>query len=247
MAIRNKALTVNFLVWDTVNNRGKTADAANITLKVVKDGAAPVAVTNAVVEPDPTNLPGIYQIALTQTEMDGDFICVSGKSASTGAVVYPVFMQTERGDLNTILGLINQIKAKTDALPADPASITGVNSSRDSVLAAVSANEVKIDAVSASVDTINSGGVKLNAQGKTDVRTEAAAGLTQVNLSELTVTPGATPTLSEAVMLQYMALRNKTENTENLMKIYKDNGTVLSNAYLSDAGNVFTKDKLQNP
>ena len=97
MAIRNRALTINFLAWDTAADAGKTGDAANFTLRLIKDGGAPAAPTNAVSEPDAVNLPGLYELALTADEMDADFIALGGISSTANVVIRPRFIETEQG------------------------------------------------------------------------------------------------------------------------------------------------------
>jgi hypothetical protein len=384
MAIRNKSLIVNFLAWDTANNAGKTGDSANITLKTIRDGSLPATAANAVTEPDASSMPGIYQVILTSGEMDGNFVCISGKSSTAGVVVYPVFIQTERGDIATLQTLIEQIKVKTDNLPSDPSKESTVSSAQTAILAAIDNNRAKIDnvativttngtkidnvsanvntngakidnvitevaanstkvdnvvtvvtATSAKIDTVNAAvalngtkiddvsanvsangvkidnvitevvnnstkvdnvvsavtatsakvdtvsaavtlngtkidavsaevtsnggkidtistnvvslrdnGISLNTKGKADVKNEVSSCLTADTISELSSPPGATPTLTQAVMLQYMSLRNKTENESEIMRIYKNDGSVLATADLSDDGEVFTKQKL---
>jgi hypothetical protein len=63
--------------------------------------------------------------------------------------------------------------------------------------------------------------------------------------SELTVDPGATPAASDAVMLGFMAIRNKRETDSGLGtdKIHNSAGTAILSATISDAAGVFTKGK----
>lgn len=130
MAIKNQALTVNFLAWDTSANAGKTGDSGNFTLRLIKDGGAAAAPTNAVSEPDSTNMPGVYELALTADEMNANFVTLGGKSSTANIVIYPIFFQTERGDLATVDTVVDAIKAITDNLPNSGALSdidTGVN------------------------------------------------------------------------------------------------------------------------
>lgn len=89
MAVSGSAVTVAFLVWDTSANAGKTGDAANLTLRLVKDGleATPAGTP---VEIDATNAPGIYKLALTAAENTGTAMTLAGKSATAGIVVVPL-------------------------------------------------------------------------------------------------------------------------------------------------------------
>ena len=100
MALRNLTLTVKFTVWDTANNVGKAGDAANLTLRIIKDGGPPAVPANVPAsEPDITNLPGVYELVLTAAEMDADFVTLGGKSGTADTVVIPTYIHTEAGVL----------------------------------------------------------------------------------------------------------------------------------------------------
>jgi hypothetical protein len=88
MATRGIAHTIEFVVWDTSANAGKTGDNANLTLRWGKDGtnAAP---TNASSEVDSTNKPGLYKVTLTTTETDCNVGVLGGKSSTANVVVIP--------------------------------------------------------------------------------------------------------------------------------------------------------------
>ncbi len=133
MAIKNAAITVQFVVWDTANNVGKTGDASNITLRGVRDGTLFTPSAPSITQVDSTNLPGVYKASLTASENNGTFLTLGGKSSSTGCVIIPVSWSNElTGDAFARLGApagasvsadIAAIKAKTDNLPASPAAV----------------------------------------------------------------------------------------------------------------------------
>jgi hypothetical protein len=111
MAIKAAALTVALTLWDTYAGVPKIGDAANLSLRVVKDGVA-AAATNTPVELDAVNDPGVYTLALTAAEMNANSVSVTGKSSTAGVVVIPVHLVTEQGkladldsDLTRLLGL----------------------------------------------------------------------------------------------------------------------------------------------
>ncbi len=56
--------------------------------------------------------------------------------------------------------------------------------------------------------------------------------------------PSATPTLRNALMLLYMAMRNLTTTSSSLLEINNDAGTVIAKSTLADDGSDFTKAKL---
>ncbi|MFH1110968.1 MAG: hypothetical protein V1790_17485 [Planctomycetota bacterium] len=67
----------------------------------------------------------------------------------------------------------------------------------------------------------------------TDVIAETAQGI-----------PTATPTIKQAVMLPYMALRNKLTVTATEKAIYNDAGTKIAKKALADDGTVYTEDEM---
>lgn len=118
MAIKNQAITISFVVWDTINNLPKTGDNANLTLRLIKDGTA-AAPTNSSSEVDATNAPGIYKISLTADEMNYSTVTLAGKSSTSGVVVMPVHMLTELGTIAIIDGIVDTILTDTNELQTD--------------------------------------------------------------------------------------------------------------------------------
>lgn len=56
--------------------------------------------------------------------------------------------------------------------------------------------------------------------------------------------PTATPTLQEAAMLSYMALRNKYISTLTIVEIKNDAGATIAKATVSDNGAIYTREEL---
>ncbi len=106
-------------------------------------------------------------------------------------------------------------------------------------------------------NTKQTGNVGVAGAGLTDLGAMSTAMkaeiLVQVNAAldtaivELTGVPAATPTMRVALMLQYMALRNKvdvqTSGTDS-MEIHNDAGTKIAEKLLSDDGDDFSEAKL---
>ena len=85
----------------------------------------------------------------------------------------------------------------------------------------------------------------LGATAKTDVNAEVLDVMNTDTISELAqAVPSATPTHREALMLLYMALRNKLDTTNSTMEIHNDAGTVITKSALSDDGSTFTRAEL---
>ena len=178
MAIKGVALTVTYTAWDTAGNIGKTGDAANHTLRLIRDGTVS-APTNAPAEADAVNVPGEYTLALTAAEMTCGFLGLAGTSSTTGVRIVPVKVVTEQGSLQAIDDYVDELETR---LPA--------------------------------------------------------------TLPELASVPAASPTLAQAVMLLYMALRNQMTASATEQKIRSDGGAVIGTAALSDDGTTFTRGKL---
>jgi hypothetical protein len=64
-------------------------------------------------------------------------------------------------------------------------------------------------------------------------------------LSELpAAVPPATPTVQQALMLLYMALRNRMDTSSTQLKFYNDAGQVIATASLTDTGVLYTRGEL---
>ena len=72
----------------------------------------------------------------------------------------------------------------------------------------------------------------------------ADVALTSVQLAELAVgQPATTPTVSEALMFPYMALRNTACTFSGCIKVTNNAGTVVASAAISDSASVFERTK----
>lgn len=77
-----------------------------------------------------------------------------------------------------------------------------------------------------------------------DPQSSTTLGLSSLTTEELTEDPGAAPLLAKAVMLLYMALRNKETSTASLRSFFNDAGVEVFSQVLSDDGSTFTKQKI---
>jgi hypothetical protein len=88
--IRGQQFWAYYTAWDTVVNSPKTADKANHTIKISKDGGAAATATNNGHASNHVELAnGEYAILLTATEATCDSLNVFGVSSSTGIVLIP--------------------------------------------------------------------------------------------------------------------------------------------------------------
>ncbi len=88
MPSNNVQLNMQYTAWDKENDIGKTGDASNHALYIIK-GTTATAVTNTPTEIDSTHCPGIYNILLTASENNGDFITLAGKSSTDNIRIIP--------------------------------------------------------------------------------------------------------------------------------------------------------------
>jgi hypothetical protein len=133
MAIKNQALVLSYLAWDTVNSVGKTGDAANHNIKILADGSLITPVASPI-QAD-IGLPGVYKISLTDAEMNYNCITLGGLSSTAGVSLIPVTIVTERGFLGvptnlgtggaSIAGNLSDIDSETDSITTKVNSIAG--------------------------------------------------------------------------------------------------------------------------
>lgn len=95
MAVYGTPITVTYVAWDTANNAGRTGDAANHTLRWVRDGVS-VAPTNSPAEVDAVSAPGVYRLSLTAAETQAATGTLAGVSATAGVVILPVQLSFHR-------------------------------------------------------------------------------------------------------------------------------------------------------
>jgi hypothetical protein len=111
----------------------------------------------------------------------------------------------------------------------------------DTQLTAIADDANRIPADPADASDVAAAIAALNNISTSDVLTQVNAALNAA-ISELGVAaPSATPTLRTAVMLLYMALRNRTTTTATEQTIQNDAGTVITTMALSDDGTTMTK------
>lgn len=84
----------------------------------------------------------------------------------------------------------------------------------------------------------------IEAEGLASINAEVSDVLKTDTISELSQgVPAATPTFETALMLVYMALRNKLTTTSTELGIYNDSGTKIAKKVLSDDGTTYTEDE----
>lgn len=130
-------------------------------------------------------------------------------------------------------------QASVDDLPTNAELATALGTADDAVLAAIAAlNNLS----QANIRTaVGLGAANL------DTQLDALPTLAEIGaltITELVAIPGASPTLIQAIALQYMVLRNQIDVTATEKKVYTDAGAVLATKTLSDDGVVYSETKM---
>lgn len=95
---------------------------------------------------------------------------------------------------------------------------------------------------------LDSAGVQLSTQGKADVNAEAKDVIYTDTITELSAgAPATTPTVSTAIMLLYMALRNERIVTADTVIVKNNAGTAVCQGTVTKAGAQITLSKLGAP
>lgn len=176
MALYGQSMTISYIAWNTFLNRGATGDAANHTLRWVKDGTSS-APTNTPSEVDATNAPGVYKIVLTATETQALYGTLAGKSATADVSLMPVSVAFER--------LPNAAPGASGGLPTVDGSnhVAGVQGTLDVNVAQISGDSTAADNLEAVLDGTGAN-VKFNTlTGTKVVITNAVPGEAAVNLN----------------------------------------------------------------
>ena len=148
--------------------------------------------------------------------------------------------------LSTVDSNVTAIKAKTDSLTFTVAGKVDANATHAAGTAwgsgAITAASIATGALTAS--KFAAGAIDAAALA-TDAAQEIRDAIVTATLTELTVDPGASPELGKAILLGYMAIRNKRETDSSLGtdKIYNSAGSAILSATITDTGTVFTKAK----
>jgi hypothetical protein len=197
----------------------ETSLAGSMTVKLSKNGAALAARNSATAITHDAD--GYYRV-----ELDGTDTGTVGQLRATvtaSATHLPVFEDFTVLPANVYDSLISG----TDALQVDAIEISSSTAAANSV----EANIGNLDAAVSGTAT------------QAEVATEISDALTSDTLAELSSIPGASPTLSQAVMLLYMALRNQATASTTQSTIKNNAGTSIGTASLTDSSGVFTKGK----
>lgn len=120
MPIKNRPLNINMFAVSAITGLPATG-LLGLTAKLIKDGAAISNATNIISEPNPTGLPGVYQLLLSSDETNCNYLTVGTTYSGNNILIYPQFFTFDGGYLQTISGNIGN----PVALNGGVASIAG--------------------------------------------------------------------------------------------------------------------------
>lgn len=133
--------------------------------------------------------------------------------------------------LATIAGHVGTILTQTDS----------VEGSQATILANIATAKTVIDAIDTLTKAAGDGDLAALVTAVAALNNLSQAQVLAAEITELAATPGASPTLEEAIAFLYMKLRNKLTETATAQTIANDAGDTIATAEMSDDGTTFTK------
>jgi len=158
---------------------------------------------------------------------------VNNLGASATAQVN-VEVDTALTDVSVTANVMNTVITNLDVVVSTRSSF---NAASDTVIASLTANQTGVTL--ANVTILGNLGASATAQ----INAEVVDVIRTDQISELAVVPAATPTLAQAAMLSFMALRNKVVTSGSVTTISNDAGVTIGTAVISDDGSSFTKNE----
>lgn len=219
MAIRGQELTINLYAFNVTNNL-PASGLTDVSGYIIKDGAAPAPLTNSISEPSASNVPGIYEVTLSSTEMNANWVTIGGKSFSnpTGVVVYPIMIATEASYLPLLSGYTDSLEAGQTTIEGKIDTISGYTDTLEATVNTISGN---LDD-KPTIDTIVSSG---NAAGWDATATAVTvSGHTPGALSEIVSSGDAAGwnIYSDATLANQTEILNRVTNVSGLITALND-------------------------
>ena len=152
--------------YNTTTGAYVVGDAANITLRLIKDGTV-AAPANGIVEPSGAGLKGAYTLALTSAETQFNTVWIGGNSSSANTIIVPITLTftsstvgavTVTGTPGVNVTQINGVSAASSSAQLGVNVITwrdGTPASLSGVLVQALASGVSVSAGTVTVGTNN--------------------------------------------------------------------------------------------
>ena len=217
--------------------------AVRTDLTLVTQTVAGAHTDGGFVEVDATNMPGVYRcdypdlaFATGADEVALQVVVVGSKNAVAAPLKVQLLDVDLRGSLETDVTAIlldtsttlenHLTDIKGTAFVKDTHSLTDIEAFVDA-----------IDVIAADITALND---VSNANVLTQINTALDTAISELSQGA----PTATPSLRNAAMLLYMALRNKSTVTATERAIHNDAGTKIAKSTISDAAGTFTDDEM---
>ena len=117
------SMVLLFAVWDTAHENKLAGDAANITVDISKDGAAAALAAGAITAV--TGITGLYQVTLTNTELNGEYNYIEIATSTASYLCDDVIVHTTTPGANIIEGTITDTQAQRLMLAVLTGKATG--------------------------------------------------------------------------------------------------------------------------
>ncbi len=233
-------------IWLVDATDGLTAETGVTgTPRIAKNGVSSAAASASIVQVDATNMPGLYYLELTAGEVDTlGHILISFKTAATAQWHGSVQIVGYDPYDGTGLGVANLDAAVTSrAVAGDSMALTAaaINLIWDELTSesrtASSFGQLFKDVLDANITTRAT---------PTEVNAQVVDVMNVDTIAELSVAaPAATPTINTALMLIYMALRNKLDVTATFKEVHNDAGTIVTKKALTDDGTTYSEAEME--
>lgn len=223
--------------FTTVDNTGLPVTLASGEVVVYEDNGTAEITGAETLTLDFDGITGLHNCRIAATDGNGfavgseyQVVVSVGTIDSVSAVGYVVgsfSIENRAALMPTVNGTRLDVTA-TGAAGIDWANIEGQGTTVD-----LSATDIQLADTTTTVT---------NDVGITQAAADKVFGSSGATLAELSqAIPPATPRPDQAIMLLYMALRNKLDTTSTLLEVHNDAGTVIAQAALSDDGTTFTR------
>ncbi|MCK5604993.1 hypothetical protein KAR91_24095 [Candidatus Pacearchaeota archaeon] len=116
MALYGAEFVLTYTAWNVLINSGVLGDAANHTLRWVKDGTPNVPDNVPSSEVDAVNTPGLYKITISTTEAECVAGTLAGKSSTENVNILPVQVLFEHTNVNVSGWLGTQVTLSSTTL-----------------------------------------------------------------------------------------------------------------------------------
>lgn len=249
---------------------GSASDADSPpSYRIYEDETSTPILTGSMALLDSTNTDGFYSEQITLSAANGFekgkcySVYISATVNSITGTMSHTFQMEAEVDANTVTDTVNlsaTIETQIDNIETDTNSLNDTkiaqtlnltasgnigidwaNVENPTTVVDLSATDINL-VDTASVLTAYDASTDFNATQKASINSEVSDVVKTDTVSEMTQqAPPATPTIEEAIMYLYMAVRNQLDVTSSNKSFYNDSGTVIWKKALTDNGTTYSE------